>query len=481
MSTRITRISKFVAVLGTAALLLSGCNREYYNATLKADGTIAGTVTNFITPERFMTLDAGTQNVVPVTNVTGTYDAGDCSYNDVTVTVSLPLTTSVGENFVAYNMHFTNFDHTFGAGVGMMSDQNVFHIGNYSLVNGTCLGDPGPYISGGQAFVGPDFPSGLGWQRSDWDNYQREIAYRNISIMDRPYWWALQEIRDQDADAEFSDIQNFFSAPEFASLATRQWAPGEFVTGLHELGIQTKRTEEGWGVIVPISHVPLTHLDDDSGTFSSILPKFAVDSDGKWNLTLNYAPYIDGKAEGVDTDRNYPTDLTQTSAQLDKAAKDAAVLHHVFKVEGVVYRTNGVFNAKANTVTFDWKGWGTHSTQTTIAPVMQVLNGYKVNFVGASSALSARAKNYLKSAKTTLKAFPSIRIFVIKDARVTGSSKIKAQNKLLKKRADAVKSYLVTLGVTTAVTISYLPTEANNSSVTKAAVNNVVVSSSYGG
>ena len=148
-------------------------------------------------------------------------------------------------------------------------------------------------------------------------------------------------------------------------------------------------------------------------------------------------------------------------------------------MQGLVFRTDGVFNAKKNSVYFDWKGWGTHATKTSLNPRLEVVLGTKISFKAGKNTLTTAAKNALKKAKTALKAMPGVTIWMVQDGRITNASKLTKHTQLLTKRANAIKAYLVSLGVSTTITIINKPTENNSSALTKANVDKAVIGKTY--
>ena len=467
------RLVALVGALISSALLLSACENASFNVTIDANGKVQAYVTETVTPMLLHVSNLEINKQIPVSIAAIQYTfAAPCRISSVVLTLDKSMLLYQQSYLNIAGAQFQNGTYSFSGQIASTGNNNTVTLDGQLVLSANPCVNPGSYTGGGRAYTSNPNVTSYGFDRPDWSTDERALAVHNIAAGDWPYFLALVLTQiDGSTPSYLSAYKDLFRSSVFDSLPDGPWVPGRLTAALNSFGIQTYRTKAGYTIRMKVQDSDISQWPTVPG-LSQARPQIHFDGVSAWDVTLDYGTVRDGlDHNGVD--QNYGDGLSEGTS-ITRTLEDETDYLNVFKVQGVILSTNGTFKAKDNSVTFSWKGWGTHATKTAVQPTMKVLYGHKISFGNGSKSLTAAAKKILKNAKAKLTS-SFVTIAVMRDGRITNATKLAAHNKLLTKRANAIKAYLKSLGMTATISISYFSTANANDEITKAAVNRALV------
>ena len=469
-SRRIRTVTFFVA----AGLLLSGCVRVTYNATLNANGTMSGTIEELL-PDSVVSL-YDDMNAVPRVAPVANFSYSGWSVDSVahTCTLANPEVRIDNSRFDTYQPD----SHVVLYGLGMANDSDAEYYADVAavvtetedtylllkdiVITSECP-DPGQWVEGGRVASSMEVGDIFGVSLAD---EELLTAMSNIPAVDKAYMFSLFLFEIEGAIypeyVHFGDDANQQITEILNDAADHRLAAGEFPARLAEIdGIKPVRRDGSKGLAFTFSELPLASASDGSFNFLVDGPNFQKVGSA-WMLTMDY-PDINGVDDLIGA---APTPSTTASARLQDRTMDAfadMAADHSFTVNGVVLETNGDYNATDNSVDFGFYLNAMYqSVSDTPSPVLTSVLGTTVKFTYKKKSLSKDGKAAVKGAKSGLLRAKKITIVGILDGTKTSAGDKRKVKLLAQARAKALGKYLAKLGVTAKIKYSYSTLSKNN-------------------
>jgi hypothetical protein len=449
---------------------------------VNADGTVSGELTTVISDnitQNFGFLDDFWQIQTPLEVINITMDSRSaCSASGVKFYVASG--EYIGLEYANIRLDIADSAHSvYGYGeVSGFSDiegDSYIEIENLVLYAKSGNDSDCAYLdtvnSGAIAFASNNYSESLG--SLDFPIGILQLA--NIPPAERIHYGLYNQIRanseyqENDRYPETAQCDDILSDQKFDVLNDRQLMPGEFLSLVSDLEeISVHRLETAWETSCNFTNIPLTAL-------SRVLPEDteepSLDPSGRWTISSdglswdylaeNYSP---DDSENPVMEINMDGVYTPEEMQAIIFALETGYQTNM-TIAGVVFSTNGDFNAAKNSVSWNTAGiWG-GSPSITIPggadmrqPSINVLVGHSVSFK-ANKATWSNATTFggLKAKLASLKSasIDTIQIIGIKKIGLSGAAAT-ANQKLVQKRVTAIKNKLNAAKVKADIEIVYL-------------------------
>ncbi|MEN9692768.1 MAG: hypothetical protein RLZZ330_412 [Actinomycetota bacterium] len=476
---------KLLPVLAAAILILSACDtgtlNGSYSLNVSESGKISGYIKSELTPERYEFIKEirHVQRSVVVHDITYTWNAGNCTMEDIVVTSEQELRPKywAGQIVSFGSLDFADYEGAVFTGDGLIDSSYQLAIrqgnGNFGCIN------PGEYVQDSgfatTVFLDPSLNE-LGLE--DWARAENmNISVGNIYPTDLPYFFALNSIcAIEDGSCvtpdEVSDKLSELLGEDsrFSNIKDDLLNKGEFVDYLHDQGIETYKTASGsWGVKVPFTNQPFSSLYRWANNSPyAIIPSVANIDGVAISLESSYEHLVSGEDEIAN-----PVNEFQIWEQ---ESQNLAAFSQSVKIAGLILDTNGNYNKKKKTFSWSISGYGADAKLTDEKPSITFAPGIEISFKANSSKLTSATKALLKKKKAVINAYGDTLIGAVTNSSLSPDDAV-ANQTLATKRATAIKNYLVnTLKLSHNYLVVTTPSSDSGSTWAKASVNKAVIS-----
>lgn len=485
LSPKSRRIRSIVFFI-TAGLLLSGCVRLSYTASIGADGTMSGTIEETI-PDSFVNFLHDTGYMPNVADIADfTYDGWSEDNVANTCTLAAPEVLIEGGRFAGYQPGNTVLiyqidmanavDQTYGTDISavQIDEENARIFLDDIVISGGCA-NPGAYLSGGRFASGSDISDLFGDPATNDDLLTIES---HIPDVDRAYFYTLYLaeiggvsygdylVSNEDTGQAFEDLIN--------DAQDHQLAIGEFPRRLTGLGgIKPIRRNGAKGLSFEFKDMPIASANSGAPNLIGEGLNFAKVGN-EWKLSMHYPSFgpTDNFGFGTPTSvasQYYYDHMVDTFADL--------AVDHSFAVSGVITETNGDYNATNNSVKFGMSIDADYTSRSDeYNPILDSVVGTTVKFTYKKKSLSKEGKAAVKTSKQALLRAKNITIVGILDGTKTKPSEKRKVKLLAQARAKALGKYLAKIGVKAKIKYSYSTlAKSNESAVIKAGQRRAVI------
>lgn len=482
-----SRTIRSVVFFVTAGLLLTGCVRMTYDATLNGNGTMSGTIEETI-PDSIVNYfhDAG---IMPnVSNVADfRYEGWSQDLVANTCTLSAPEVTINGGRFTGfqpgntillYSMNMANAsDVIYGTDISsvQIDEENAYIYLDDIVIVGGCA-DPGDYLSGGRLAAGNNIDGIFGDPTTDDELLTIES---NIPQVDRAYFYTLYLLELGNGAGyvnylEGNDSGDTAITDVLEDALDHPLAAGEFPSRLMNVpGLEPIRRNGAKGWAFTFKDMPIASANSDGPNAIGENLQFTK-LGNEWKISMTYPSYAATDSFG------FETPSTAASAYLYDRMMDAMAdmaVDHSFTVTGVITKTNGDYNATKNSVKFGMSIDAAYNSRSDeFQPILNSVVGTAVKFTYKKKSLSKEGKAAVKVSKQSLLRAKKITIVGILDGTKTKASEKRKVKLLAQARVKALGKYLEKMGVKAKIKYSYsILASTNESAVIKAGQRKAVI------